>query len=125
MAPQKPLSQKPLLPESEQSIKARRHELYEEEPPPAVAGPLTRKPFAAYLRDTPAAPLSPTVRALLWLVGVVVVALLVIAVLQTHFGGSKKSRPSKTSVAPPRQAGAPVGADGPGLRELSNLKFQI
>ena len=73
----------------EQSIKARKNELFEvDRPVGAPTGP--RRSFRECLRTTPAAPLSPAVRALLWVAGVVVVLLLLAALVTT---GSKKPKP--------------------------------
>lgn len=63
--------------QQDQSIKARKRQLFEE-PAHGDDHPAVR-PFAAYLRDTPPAPLSGGVRATLWAVGVVVVLLFLAA----------------------------------------------
>jgi hypothetical protein len=54
----------------EQSIKARKTELFEEESRDGEGGPI--RPFRAYLETTPAAPLSLGVKASLWTTGVLV-----------------------------------------------------
>jgi hypothetical protein len=54
----------------EQSIKARKTELFEEESRDGEGGPV--RPFRAYLETTPAAPLSLGVKASLWSAGVLV-----------------------------------------------------
>jgi hypothetical protein len=59
----------------EQSIKARKTELFEEESRDGEGGPV--RPFRAYLETTPAAPLSLGVRASLWSTGVLVALLFV------------------------------------------------
>lgn len=69
MAPQAPREQ-------EQSIKARKREIFEEE---QDFGP--RKPFAEYLAMTEATPLTAAQKAMLWGVGTLVVLLLVAALL--------------------------------------------
>lgn len=76
MAPRKPPAR-----EQEQSIRDRKATLFEEAEPegPTVA----RRPFAEHLRTTPPAPLPRSIRTLLWAVGLVVVALLVIALVRT------------------------------------------
>ena len=65
------------MPEQEHSIKARSHELFVEETP--VVPTRSGKPFAAYLRETPAQPVSPSVQALLWAIGVIVGVLFLLA----------------------------------------------
>lgn len=69
MAPETPREQ-------EQSIKARKREIFEEE---QVFGP--RRPFSAYLAETEATPLTAGQKAALWGVGVLVLLLLVAALL--------------------------------------------
>jgi len=66
------------LPEQEQSIKARAHELYVEPERPASVKPV--KPFPVYLRETPAVPLSTSTKVVLWIVAMIV-ALLFLAAL--------------------------------------------
>ena len=65
------------LPEQEQSIKARAHELYVEPERPASGKPV--KEFPAYLRETPAVPLSTSTKVVLWIVGIIVALLFVAA----------------------------------------------
>ena len=77
----------------EQSIKARKHDLFERDHGPAVAGSGSRRTFRELLRETPAQPLTPAIKAVLWAVGVVVILLLV-AALAT---GGKKPRPKPTA----------------------------
>jgi hypothetical protein len=57
-------------PEQELSIKVRSSELFVEETP--VVPTKSTKPFAVFLRETPARPLSPGLQALLWALGVIV-----------------------------------------------------
>src|SRR5262245_7793738 len=74
-------------PEQEYSMKARARELFVEPPRPA-ASPGPTRPFAVYLRETPAEPLSPFTRTVFWIVGVVVAALFVAALWRiTHRRG--------------------------------------
>jgi hypothetical protein len=73
--------------EQEQIIKAKKQQLFEADEP--VAGPL--KPFAQYVRETPAAPLSVGVKALLWGAGVVVVLILLYALIR---GPRPRARPA-------------------------------
>ena len=65
----------------EQSIKARKNELFEEEREDP-GGP--RRPFRAYLQDTPATPMSVGVKASLWGTGAVVGLLFVGAIAGGH-----------------------------------------
>ncbi len=71
--------------EQEQSIKERKQLLYDEEelPPSAPGDAILRKPFAQYLREVPAAPLSLQTRAILWALGVVIAVLLGGAILKS------------------------------------------
>jgi hypothetical protein len=66
------------MPEQEHSIKARSHALFVEETP--VISARVTKPFKAYLRETPAQPLSPGIRALFWVLGVIVGVLFLMAI---------------------------------------------
>ena len=61
----------------EQSIKARKHQLFGADDDQAESSP--RATFAELLRDTPADPLSPLTRGILWTVGALVILLLVVA----------------------------------------------
>jgi hypothetical protein len=82
----------------EQSIKARKHELFEVDEP-LDTGP--RRSLQECLRTTPADPLSTPLKALLWTLGTVVI-LLLIAALAT--GGQKKPKAKKpiSSLAQPQ-----------------------
>jgi hypothetical protein len=72
----------------EQSIKARKHQLFDDDTSEfAVKGP--RKPFATFLKETPADPLSGTAKAILWAAGAVVILLLVAALFKGLRGHSK------------------------------------
>jgi len=86
------------MPEQEHSIKERSHELFVEDAPANPAG--ATKPFKAYLRETPAHPLSPGIRALFWVIGIIVGALLLMAIW----------RVSHRQAARPRTGAAPVKA---------------
>ncbi|SIO30430.1 hypothetical protein SAMN05444166_3631 [Singulisphaera sp. GP187] len=90
MAPQAPREQ-------EQSIKARKREIFEEE---QSFGP--RKPFADYLARTEATPLSTGQKAVLWGVGALVVLLLLAALLTmpAPTSGPHQSSPAKGAAAP-------------------------
>ncbi len=75
--------------EQEQSIKERKHLLYEDDPSPPD---MSRKPFRLYLKETPAAPLSMGAKLLLWGVGLVVGGLLLAAMYRGAMG---RPRPEK------------------------------
>ena len=66
------------LPEQEISIKSRAHELYVK--PNVGPAPRPTKPFGVYLRETPAYPISSTVKAMLWFAGIIVGLLFLAAV---------------------------------------------
>jgi hypothetical protein len=68
----------PHYPEQEHSIKQRSLELFVKGS--AEHGANSAKPFSVHLRETPAQPLSPTTRALFWIVGVLVGLLFLAAV---------------------------------------------
>ena len=80
----------------EQSIKARKNDLFEVDRPLGDAGP--RRSFRDYLKTTPAEPLSNLLKALLWTLGTVVVVLLIIA-LATGGPRKPKTKP-RASLAP-------------------------
>ena len=79
----------------EQSIKARKHQLFEADEP-LDAGP--RRSFRECLRTTPATPLSPPLKALLWTTGTIVVLLLIVALAT---GGNKKPKPRPNNASAP------------------------
>jgi hypothetical protein len=66
------------IPEQEASIKRRAHELFVKDTPDHVSRPT--KPFPVYLRETPAFPMSSTVKAMLWFTGIIVGLLFLAAV---------------------------------------------
>lgn len=69
--------------EQELSIRERKQLLFEaDEPAGPKADAPPRRPFAEYLRTTPAAPLSPAAKGSLYAVGVVVMLLFVAALLK-------------------------------------------
>jgi len=75
--------------DQDQSIKDRKNLLYEDDaPPPGPARPPS-KPFDVYLRETPAAPLSPGIKAAIWAAGAVVALLLA--------GAAMKPSPPKSA----------------------------
>lgn len=80
----------------EQSIKARKNQLFEEQSRQAApSGP--KKPIQIYLRDTPAMPISQGVKATLWVVAALVL-LLFLAALMTR--GARPGRPRTGGVRP-------------------------
>jgi hypothetical protein len=95
-------------PEQEQSIKERGSELYAK----AKRERPKVKPFEVYLRETPAAPTSGGVKALLWITGIVVALVFAAALWKvTH------RRPRSNPARAPRQAAwmIPGGLVHPGL----------
>lgn len=89
----------------EQSIKARKKELFEEEVREApVSAP--KKPARVYIQQTPAMPLSTGVKATLWIVGAIV-AVLLVAALATR--GGKPPRP-RSGLNPSAYASAKLRA---------------
>ena len=74
---------KPPSREQELSIRERKQLLFESDAPAtARADASSRRPFAEYLRTTPAEPLSPAAKGVLYGVGGLVVLLLVAAVMK-------------------------------------------
>lgn len=85
----------------EQSIKARKHQLFEADAPTVFS---SGRPFKAFLRETPAAPLSGLTKAMLWAAGVVVTLVLIAALAKTfqrHSQGGPKPAAKKPAIAPP------------------------
>ena len=78
------------MPEQEISIREREEQLFFEPDEPRTASPV--KPFPVYLRETPADPISPGVKAILWIVGVAVFLLLCVALWRTTHRPSRLSR---------------------------------
>ena len=87
MAPEMPREQ-------EQSIKARKREIFEEE----LHDDGPRRPFSAYIAETPPAPLSSVQKGALVAAGVVVV-LLLLAALLTMPGVRSQPRPAPRPAA--------------------------
>ncbi len=83
------------LHEQERSIKAREHELYVK--PLPENGALASKPFPAYLRETPAEPLSTATKTVLWIVAVLVVLVFLCAIWRVT---QRRSTRSKIKAAP-------------------------
>jgi len=88
----------------EQSIKARKNELFEDDAPAAPTG--SGRPFADFLKETPAAPLAGGVKAALWAAGVLVVVLLAAALFRAANRSKAGPRPSARSAALPAAARA-------------------
>lgn len=85
------------MPEQELSIKEREQELFVESI--GTPAPTTTKPFADYLRETPADPLSTHVKAILWIVGLIVLLLLALAIWRAQRPTRSRSRPRPTQEA--------------------------
>ena len=83
------------IPEQDQSIKARSSELFVDDAPVD----LTRatKPFRVYLRETPARPLSIGIKALFWVLGIVVGVLFLIAIWRVAHGHGARPASSASS----------------------------
>jgi hypothetical protein len=84
------------MPEQEHSIKSRAHEVFAKKEPEPVSRPT--KPFPVYLRETPAFPMSATVKAMLWFAAIIVGLLFLGAVLKL----SIRYGPKRRDNAPPR-----------------------
>jgi len=96
----------------EQSIKARKHQLFDSDEH-AEFGP--HRSFAECLRETPAAPLSPAIKVILWVVGTLVIAILLLAFVKV---GTRKPRGRATPSAAVERRG---GTDSPvGSREFAS-----
>ncbi len=91
-------SERRSMPEQELSIREREQELFAEPQETPTADPPV-KPFPIYLRETPANPMSPAVKVILWIVGIAVLLLFCVALWRTQ-------RPSR----PRRAAGATKAA---------------
>jgi hypothetical protein len=89
-------SERQNMSEQEISIKAREHELYVQPEPDTNLKPV--KPFAVYLRETPAEPFSPTTKAILWIVGIFVGLLFLGALWRVS---TRRAPVSRTRVARP------------------------
>jgi hypothetical protein len=90
------------MPEQERSIKDREQELFFE--PEDVAVPTQPlKPFPVYLQETPANPISPAVKIILWIVGILVGLLFLAALWRTH---RPHGRPRAVTKSPRAEASA-------------------
>ncbi len=74
--------------DQESSIKTRANEVFSEE---QESSPI--KAFGEYLQNTPATPLSPELKALLWVVALVVLLLFIGAILRIQRGGRRPRAP--------------------------------
>jgi hypothetical protein len=86
------------MPEQELSIKEREQELFVE-PQESPALKTAVKPFAMYLRETPADPLSSQVKAILWAVGLVVLILLATAIWRSQRSSRSRPKPRASQAA--------------------------
>jgi hypothetical protein len=82
----------------EQSIKARKHQLFEPDAPAVEVG--SGRSFKDFVRTTPATPMSGLTRAALWAAGVVLALVVVAALLKTFHG------PPQAAPRPARKAAA-------------------
>src|SRR5262245_35981892 len=82
------------LPEQERSIKSRAHEVFVQQERKPIDRPT--KPFPVYLRETPAFPMSSTVKAMLWFAGIIVGILFLAAVVKLSIRfGPKRQDPGR------------------------------
>ena len=82
----------------EQSIKARKHQLFEADAPAVEVG--SGRSFKDFVRTTPATPLSGLTKAVLWVAGVIVALFLVAALLKTfHHPPQAAPRPARKASA--------------------------
>jgi hypothetical protein len=111
------------MPEQERSIREREQELFVEPQERTTPEP-PLKPFPIYLRETPAIPISPEVKVILWIVGIAVLLLLCVALWRTHRSlrlqtpGVTKTAVMKVAPRLPRMA----GSNG---QPISSLKASI
>lgn len=95
------MATKPRAPiDGDPSIKARKQQLFESEEP-APTG--SSKPFAEFLRETPADPMPAWLKAALWAAGAVVALMLVLALMRV-------GRPRTPKPRPQADLGRPVAA---------------
>jgi hypothetical protein len=83
----------------EQSIKARKHELFQPEAAPAASA-APRKTIKQYLRDTRPVPMAPTVKVALWVAGVLVVLLFVASLVSIALRPPRRPQRPRSSAAP-------------------------
>ena len=97
------------MPEQELSIKEREQELFVEPSDPS-APPTSVKPFAIYLRETPANPLSTEVKAILWAIGLVVLLLFALAIWRSQRSHRSRPKPQASEAAATAQVTPPTGS---------------
>jgi hypothetical protein len=102
------------LPEQEQSIKARERELFVKPSQDEANKPV--RPFAEYLRETPAIPLTATTKVVLWMVAIVVAMLFLAAIarLVLRHGGPQRGTRAEPA-ARTAQASMFGARDAPGV----------
>ena len=91
------------LPSQEHSIKARQHELYAK-PHDGTSKPV--KPFPVYLRETPAEPLAPITKVVLWTAAIIVGMLFLAAIWRAshrHNAQPTTAQPSANTTLMPRR----------------------
>jgi hypothetical protein len=112
-------------PEQERSIKEREKELFVARQAGPVAKPPV-KPFALYLRETPADPMSMGVKVLLWAVGILVLLLFAAALwrIQRRTGRPPRApAPAATALAPGIEPHGPgVACRAPGVAAESGAE---
>jgi hypothetical protein len=88
----------------EQSIKARKHQLFDADEPVEVG---SGRSFKEFLKTTPAEPLSGLTKAALWAAGVVVVLILIAALFKSFHKPPRPATraPAKAAVAATAAAG--------------------
>ena len=95
------------MPEQELSIKEREQELFVEPDDPS-APPTSVKPFAFYLRETPANPLSTEVKAILWAIGLVVLLLFAVAIWRAQRSPRSRPKPQASEAAATAHVTPPI-----------------
>jgi hypothetical protein len=95
------------MPEQEHSIKERSHALFVEEE--LVATPVPTKPFEVYLRETPARPLSPGVKAIFWVLGIIVGVLFLLALWRLSHHHTRRPPAAEEAPAASEEAPATTG----------------
>ena len=91
-------SERRSMPEQELSIREREQELFVD-PQETPTGEPPVKPFPIYLRETPAKPMSPAVKVILWIVGIAVLLLLGAALWRTQRPSRLRRAPGATKAA--------------------------